>query len=87
MWKSNLLVMDLKSVARKQLIIGKFLRDHQSIKVTAAETVDEFAVLQRPPSILREGRDDPIYFKEYGTPLVSLIVFTHASDRFDFWKT
>lgn len=56
MWKANLLVWGLDSLPRNPHLTGKFLGDHKLTKVTAAETVEEFAVFQSPSSILRERR-------------------------------
>lgn len=48
MWKENLLGLDLKFLPRNPQFIGIFLEDKKSIKVTAAETVEEIAFLQIP---------------------------------------
>lgn len=50
------MILDLKYLPRNPHLIGKFSGDHKLKKVAAAETAEEFAVLQTAPLILREGR-------------------------------
>jgi len=50
------LVWDLKCLLRNPHLIRKFLGDCKLIKITAAGAVEEFAVLQTLPLILKEGK-------------------------------
>lgn len=48
--------MDLKTLHRIPHLIDEFLWVHRLIKFTTVKTVEEFTVLQIPPSTLREWR-------------------------------
>lgn len=73
------LCLDFNSLYGNVHLIEKFLGDHKLLKVTAAETVEEFSVLQT----LSSGLGFFLMIQNNTRPF---IVFTHTSNRFDFGR-